>query len=259
MIANLRSFHHIALGAAAVLQLSCALLYAQTADSLVQQGDAYDVKLQASEALGLYQQAEKMDPKNAEILVRIARQYRHLMADASDKSEKLRLGSLAMDYGRRAAALAPKDSDAQLSTAISQGKMLTLLGTREQMEASKQIKASADKAIRLNPRNDLAWHIAGRWHRVLADISPLKRTLASMIYEKLPDATNEEAVQCLQTAIRLNPNRVIHHIELGRAYAQMGKKDEARQCIQRGLAMPATEKDDTEAKAKGREVLAMIR
>ncbi|HYF34006.1 MAG TPA: tetratricopeptide repeat protein [Prosthecobacter sp.] len=238
--------------------MSSAVLNAQSTDELLKQADAFDHRLRAAEALPLYQQAEKLDPKNADILVRIARQYRHLMADAGSKDEKMRLGSLALDYGRRAAALAPKNSDAQLSTAISQGKMLALLGTKEQMQASKEIKASADKAIQLNPKNDLAWHIAGRWHRVLADISPLKRTLASIVYEKLPDATNEDAVACFQKAINLNPNRVIHYIELGRAYSQMGREDDARTSIKKGLAMPSVEKDDPEAKRLGREVLAKL-
>jgi tetratricopeptide (TPR) repeat protein len=242
----------------AALLLGSISLNAQTSEELMKQADALDQQLRAKEALELYQQIEKQDPKNADVLVRIARQYRHLMADTSSKSEKLRLGNLALDYGRRAAALAPKDSDAQLSTAISQGKMLPLLGTREQMEASKQIKASADKAIRLNPNNDLAWHIAGRWHRVLADISPIKRTLASIVYEKLPSATNEEAVACFKKAIAINPSRVIHYIEIGRAYDQMGRADDARAYLKKGLAMPSKEKDDAEAKLVGRQTLAKL-
>jgi hypothetical protein len=35
--------------------------------------------LKASEALDFYLAAEKLDPKNASLLVRIARQYRHLI------------------------------------------------------------------------------------------------------------------------------------------------------------------------------------
>ena len=80
-----------------------------------------------------------------------------------------------MDYAQRAAALAPNDSEAQLSIAISYGKMLPFMGTKDQMEASRRIKDTADKAIKLDPRNDLAWHVLGRWHRVLSDVNMLKR------------------------------------------------------------------------------------
>jgi hypothetical protein len=39
----------------------------------------------------------------------------------------------------------------------------------------------------------------------------------------------------------------------------MGKKDEGRRLIQKGLAMENTEKDDPETKHEGEEVLARLR
>jgi tetratricopeptide (TPR) repeat protein len=76
-----------------------------------------------------------------------------------------------------------------------------------------------------------------------------------MLYGEMPPASNEEAVKCFEKAIELNPNRSIHHIELGRTYAQMGKSEEARKCIEKGLEMPNTGKDDQEVKQRGRETL----
>ncbi|TDU81695.1 hypothetical protein EI77_01005 [Prosthecobacter fusiformis] len=231
---------------------------AQSVSELVAQGEMHDTRLEADKALSLYLQAEKMEPNNADVLVRIARQYRHLMADASSKQEKLRLGGIALDYGKRAAALAPNNSDAQLSTAISLGKMLPLQDSGEQVRGSKLIKQGAEKAIKLNPRNDLAWHIIGRWHRNVSDISGIKRTLAALVYEKLPEASTTDAVKCLEKAIAINPKRLIHYIELGRIHAQIGNKNEARKNLAKGLKMPSLEKDDEEAKAVGRALLASM-
>jgi len=232
---------------------------AQTVDELLLEGDAFDQRFQASEALKYYLPAEKLEPQNVQVLVRIARQYRHLVADASSKEEKLRLGGIALGYSKRAAALAPDDSEAQLSVAISYGKMLPIQGTKEQVNASPRIKESVDKALRLDPHNDLAWHILGRWHRVLADITGVKRALAGAIYGKLPTTTNEAAKKCLEKAIAFNPGRLMHYVELGRIYAQMGRKDEARRFLSKGLAMPNQEKDDPETKLRGRELLAKLR
>jgi len=243
---------------ASVLAL-CASAWAASSDELVTKGDAFDVKLQASEALAYYLPAEKLEPNNVRLLVRIARQYRHLMADATASNEKLRLGRIALNYAERAPELAPNDSEAQLSIAISYGKMLPLLGIKEQIEASRRIKETADKAIRLDPYNDLAWHVLGRWNRVLADVNLVKRGVASLVYGKLPQTTTEEAVRCFQRALELNPNRLMHYVELGRAYAQMGRTAEARQFIEKGLAMPDAEKDDPETKRRGRETLAKLR
>lgn len=240
------------------LLVGAAAVNAQNAEKLIQTGEVYDLKLDATQALAYYQQAEKMQPTNADLLVRIARQYRHLMADASSKEEKLKLGKIALAYGQRAATLAPDNSDAQLSTAISYGKMLPLQDSKEQLQCSKLIKQSAEKAIKLDPRNDLAWHIIGRWHRNVADISGFKRTMAALVYEKLPEAKTSDAVSCLEKAIAINPRRLIHYIELGRAHAQMGHTNEARKYLAKGLKMPSIEKDDEEAKSVGRDLLAKL-
>ena len=46
-----------------------------------------------------------------------------------------------------------------------------------------------------------------------------------------------------EKAIALNPNRLMHYLELGRTYAQMGRNADARKFITTGLAMAETEKD----------------
>lgn len=253
------SLFHLVTSAIAALLLCCATGVAQTADELLKKGDAFDQKLEAGEALKSYLPAEKLEPKNVQVLLRIARQYRHMMADTSAKAEKLRLGRVALGYAQRAAALAPTDAEAQLSVAITHGKMLPFLGTKEQVETSPRIKLAVDKALRLDPRNDLAWHILGRWHRALAEIGPVKRALAGAIYGGLPLGSIDEAGKCLEKAVALNPKRLMHHIELGRVYGQMGRKEDARKSISKGLAMPNVEKDDPDAKARGREALEKIR
>jgi tetratricopeptide (TPR) repeat protein len=240
------------------LLLICPFGHAESASNLIGIGDAFDRKFQADEALRSYLPAEKLEPKNVALLLRIARQYRHLMTDATSSAEKLRLGAIALGYGHRAAKLAPNDSDAQLSPAITYGKMLPIQGSKQQLESSPLIKAAADEAIRLNPRNDLAWHILGRWHQTLANVGGVKRTLGGLMYGKLPTTTNEAAVTCFDKAIAINPHRLRHYIELGRTYAQMGRSAEARLFLEKGLAMPNMEHDDPELKQRGRVALATL-
>jgi hypothetical protein len=175
------SFSIKAFSTSAALLLTCATIWAGPADDLIKNGDDLDLKLQASEALHFYLAAEKLEPQNASLLLRIARQYRHLMADATTREEKLRLGGIGLNYARRAAALAPNDSEAQLSPAISYGKMVPFQGIKEQTEAARRIKEAVDRAIRLDPHNDLAWHVLGRWNRVPAGVTGFKRAVVSLI------------------------------------------------------------------------------
>lgn len=242
---------------AAVL-FACGSTRAQSVDELMKTGLAHDEKLEEKEALACYMEVIKQQPDNANAYVGIARQYRHLMADASSESEKLKLGASALLYGKKAAAADPSNSDAQLSCAISYGKLTPLLPKKEQVANSKYIKEGAERAIKLNSQNDLAWHVLGKWHRLVSSTGGVTRALAAMIYEKLPPASIEESVSCLERAVKINPNRLMNYIELGRSYAQAGRTDEAKRCLKKGLSMPCIDKDDPACKEAGKEALAAI-
>ncbi len=226
---------------------------------LILQGDVFDRKLQSAEALPIYLAAEKLDPGNVPLMLRIARQYRHEAADAAALEEKLRLSNIGKDYALRAAELAPNDAETHLSVAISYAKMSLLLGSREKMEASRKVKTAVDRSLSLDPHNDLAWHVLGRWQEQLAEIGPVRRAAARILYGELPAGSSEEAVKCFQQAIKLNPNRLSHYVELGIAYAHLGRNTEARASLEKGLAMPNVDKGDAEVKRRGREALACLK
>lgn len=254
---NLRtSFRTFAL--ASFLLLTGAACQAQSVNELIAKGDLSDLKFNPTEALNSYLPAEKLDPKNVRLLLRIARQYRHLMSETAANSEKLEFGKIALGYGLRAAALGPRDAEAQLSPAITYGKMLPFQGKKEQVDATPRIKVAVDKALKLDPRNDSAWHVLGRWHQGLANVNGLKRALGEMLYGTLPKSTNAEAIDCFNKALAISPHRLRHYIEMGRTYAQMGDNATARRFLDKGLAMPNAEKDDPEIKVRGREALALL-
>ncbi len=243
---------------ATVLLLTSVAGQAQSAVELMASGEVCDLKFQPGDALKFYLPAEKLEPDNVDLLLHIARQYRHLMQDATKTEEKIRLGCISKDYAERAVKLAPNESEAHLSVAISNAKMSPMLGNKQKLEASRQVKAEVEKAIALDPSKDLAWHILGCWHQRLAEVGFFTRAMAKVAYGGLPPATNDEALKCFQTAIKLNPGRLIHYIELGRTYAQMGQEDEARHYIKKGLAMPDVGKDDPETKRRGRETMGKL-
>lgn len=225
---------------------------------LVKNGDACDGKFQFDQALGYYLPAEQLEPQNGALLVKISRQYVLRMSDLPNNGEKIASGRKALAYAERAVAVAPNECDSHLSVAICLGKLTPYLSNRETVEASKKIKISADKAVKLDPKNDYAWHLLGRWHQSLANVGGATRMLAGIIYNGLPVASNEEAVECFKKAMTLNPKRLVHVVELGRTYAMMGRKAEAKTYLEAGLAMPNKEKDDSETKQRGRATLKDI-
>jgi tetratricopeptide (TPR) repeat protein len=246
------------LPAIATLLMSGDAFGATSADDLIQKGDAFYANMQSADALKYYLPAEKLEPTNVRLLVRISREYRHLMSDAAKPEEKLGLGTEALGFAKRAVALAPEDPDAQLALAVSYGKLQPLEGPRERLAAARVIKETVDKVIKLDPKSDIGWHLLGRWHMAFADLDPFKRTFAQMVYGKLPDSTFEDAARCFEKALELNPSRLMHCVELGQVYARMGRVEDARRLIKQGLAMRDTEKDDPETKRRGQEALTNL-
>lgn len=235
--------------------LTTAGLCAQDAAELIRRGDAHDARYEPEAALKHYLPAEKLRPADAVLLLKIARQYVYRMTDLKDDEEKIASAKIGLAYSEKAAALDPKSCEAQLGIALSWGRIIQLQGNREKVAASPIIKAAAEKAVELDPKHDYAWHMLGRWHAELAGMNGLMLGLARVIYGDIPPASHQTAVDCFQKAIALHPERLIHHIELGRTYARMGKKEEARKSLEKGLAMANTEKDDEETKGRGKKAL----
>jgi tetratricopeptide (TPR) repeat protein len=231
---------------------------AESAGDLLRAGDALDAKLRNQEALEIYLKADALQPNDAEILRRIAKQYSQLMVSESKTPENRELARKALEYAQRAVKIDPNNANARLSLAICYGKAAFLESAKRRIEMSRLIREEADAALRLDPGSDYAWHVLGRWNFELANFNAALRFLAETIYGKFPNASNARAAECFEKAISLQPDRVIHHVELGRAYAALGRKPEAIAELKKGLALPSREKDDNESKDRARKALTAL-
>ncbi len=224
--------------------------------ALMAKGDSFDQQLNAQKALDYYLPANKMEPDN----VGSSRPHRAAISPPDERRVVEERKASARQYLSPVCATCRRARPEHCRGAALSGDQL-----RENAAATWQARIRSLPRresrrqwiglLQLDPANDTAWHILGRWNRVLADVSVVKRVLAEALYGDLPGQANEEAEKCLAKAIAINPNRLMHYIELGRIYAQMGRKEEARRYINKGLAMPNTEKDDPEMKEIGRETL----
>lgn len=231
---------------------------AQSVADLVARGDALDASQETAKALALYLEAEKVDPNNPELLIKIATQYGESMVDASNDASEEAAGREALSYSLRATELAPNLSDAHLAVAICYGRLLDFMPAREKVEYSRKVKVHTEKAIELDPDSDYAWHMLGRWHRAVANTNPFLKGFVKVVYGGLPAASIDDAADSLERASSLRPDRVSHHVELGLTYLDLDRTADAKKSIERGLALPNSERDDPDTKARGRQALSEI-
>ena len=230
--------------------LAAASGFGQTAQEYIKMGDeAYD-QFNDQTALEHYQAALKLEANNYEALWKASR----ALVDLADlipeggkaaKKERMDMYSEAASLANKAVAANPNDTWGYFSQSAAIGKKVLLQGKKQQIDASKQVKTIIDKSIELDPNNDLAWHALGRWHRRLDEIGGAKRLFGSLIYGSIPKGTFEESAVALEKAVELNPDLVVHYLELGRTYYALKKYDKAAEAFQKCLDLPkSSSKDD---------------
>ena len=230
----------------------------EQAAALIAEGDQLDAQMNSGGALKAYLQAEALRPEDPGLLIKIAKQYGESTVDVKEASLKLERSEKALEYSLRAVALDQTNADAHLAVAICYGRLLNQVPARTKVEYSREVRQYTEQALALDPNSDYAWHMLGRWHQGAANMGGLTKGIVKIVYGGLPPASLDDSAKCLEKAVALKPDRVSHHIELGRTYAAMGRVDEAKASIEKGLALPDREKDDPNTKARGRDTLREI-
>ena len=240
------------------LLLSPAL--AQTAADHVREGDAAYAMLNDAKALEHYRAALALEPANYEALWKTSRAIVDIadVIPATDKDVKERQKAMyteATALARKAVAANPNDTWGHFQLAASNGKRLLLLGKKEQIEASKEVRAEIEKAIEFDPTNHLAYHAYGRWHRRMDEIGGAKRFFGSVIYGSIPKGSFAESEKYLRKAIELHPEYINHYLELGRTLVALKKYDEAAASFQKVIDLPKTTSKDDMLKAEAKTEL----
>jgi tetratricopeptide (TPR) repeat protein len=237
---------------------------AQTAAEHIGEGDAAYAKFDDQAALEHYQAALKIEPANYEALWKASRAMVDIadVIPATDKDVKTRQMKLYTDataLARKSVDANPNDTWGHFQLAAANGKRLLMLGKKEQIEASKQVKAEIDKAIELDPTNHLAYHALGRWHRRMDEIGGAKRFFGGILYGSIPKGSFAESEKYLRKAIELHPEYVNHYLELGRTLVAEKKYDEAAKSFQKAIDLPKTTSKDDVLKAEAKAELAKLK
>jgi Flp pilus assembly protein TadD len=242
--------------AAVALGCHAALGGNPAADQLVAKGDAEVAAMHPDAGLALFEQAAKADPNDPEILLRLSQQYSNLIANAKTPAEAEGFARRSLEDAKQAEALAPENAKAHLAVAVAYGRLADFEDNRSKLEDSRQVKAEADKTLQLDPKEDYAYHVLGRWNYAVATLNPVLKLLAKYIYGGMPDASLEAAVQDYQKAIALAPQRVIHHYEIARAYLALGRKGDARKEWEIELKLKPEDNESLNDQKQARQELA---
>ncbi len=225
---------------------------------LMLRGEGHERKQETRQAIEIYLAAEKLAPDDAEVLVRLAKQHSDLIFESKDKAEQKRLAEKCLAYARKSVALSPDNARAQLAVAACLAKNFPYADNQTKVNYSREVKERTERAIQIDPKQDLAYHMLGRWHYEVADMNFVLKGLMKLLYGGLPKGTNEEALKYFEKAAELAPRRIIHRLELAKVQLRLSKKGEAIATLKEALVMVPTDKDDVDAREDVREKLRKL-
>lgn len=167
---------------------------------------------------------------------------------------------VAEAYGRRAVRARPDAPEGHLHLAQALGLVALDAGTRERVRLSEEILREARAAIEADSGYAGGWHVLGRWHRGVMELSGAGRFFARTFLggEVLGQASWEGATRSLERAAELEPGRIVHHLELGTVHRQRDRLDAARERLRTVLELAPRDFHDCVYKREARELLDEI-
>jgi hypothetical protein len=97
----------------------------------------------------------------------------------------------AEQLARMAVHLSPEDSKSHLYLSVAVGKLALYEGGRRKVELSKETKVEAERAVALNPNEDVGYHVLTIWHREMVELAEAKTELEQALRMPRTWATNE--------------------------------------------------------------------
>ncbi len=237
---------------------AASLSVADDVSQLITDGDAALTKFDLPNATTAYKRALKLDSRNYEACWRLARAVADAGTLETDSSKKKLLLIEALEYARGAVRLNPTGSKGHALLSVVVGKLALYMGGRTKVELSKEVKTEAEKAIALDPTEDIAYHVRGVWNREMVELNWFLRKFAEVLYGAFPPASLDEAIKNLRRAAELAPKTVPHQVELGITLAATGQWAEAKRTLDLALTMPNTWVTDDVYKKQARESLVTV-
>jgi len=244
---------------AIVIMTLGAVVHAQPAPEHIRRGDeAYRVR-KADEALVHFMRAIVLEPANYEAQWKASRAESDL-AEAAGLSANKRLVESAELHAQAAVRLRPDLADGHFALVRALRLRSLDAGVRDRARFADAIRSEALAALQADPQHPGALHALGMWHAELMRVNGMSRKFALWFLgaDLFESANWDDAQQLLEDAVRLDPGRIIHRLNLAGIYADRGDKTRARQMYASIASFPLVDPNDDLYKRQAAERLAKL-
>jgi tetratricopeptide (TPR) repeat protein len=190
--------------------------------------------------LALLEERAELDPDRYQLLWETAREGAVFGASLLDADERKETFRRALAYAERAKAVAPEGVDGRYWLAVTSGLLAEEEGGRTKIRLAEQAWDESSWVLTVDPNHAGAHHLQGRLHAAVMRLNRVLRFLARSLLggDALNEASWEKAEYHLARAAALAPEDAVNHLELGMAYRDLKRREEAREAFLRAASTP---------------------
>lgn len=237
------------------LACSTAVLSAQDINVLLREAEKLEAALNEKGALEKFQQALRLTPTNIQVLNKCSELCSRVGNRETSQKARFDYYHAAQTFASIALRIDPNNSGANCVMAIALGRVSLEKSGKEKVKAAKEIKKYADLALKHDPQNAKAWHVIGRWHYEVSNLSFVEKAAVKIMFGGMPKSSFKEAVAAFEKAKNLSPHFVSNYMELAKAYKKTGEKEKAKAAINTMLLLPNATQDDDATKISAKKLL----
>ena len=160
----------------------------------------------------------------------------------------------ALEVARISAKLDSTNKFAFEHKAMAFAGILDVNGLKEKVQLADSVRINAEIALKIDPNNDRALHILGRWHYEVSQFGGFMRFMARLFFGTAPKASLDKALEYFQRAANLD-DYPVHHYWLGLTYFDLNNKELAKYHFEHILEIENQHHNDEYFKNKAQEYL----
>jgi tetratricopeptide (TPR) repeat protein len=193
-------------------------------------GDRLFAVRDARGALREYELAIAANPVNYDALVKASRSAVDLGEFEPDARERTAFFTRGRKHAEGAVAVNPRGADGHYVLAAATGRAALAVGSRERINYGKIVRNEALASLAIAPNHAGALHVMGMWNAEVMRLPGVLRFIARKFLggEVFSEASWELAERYLERAVAAEPNRIVHHLDLGMILRDRGKTEAAR-------------------------------
>ena len=199
-------------------------------------------------SLEKYKELLKLQPLNLTALVKCSELSSRIAGREPTAAARESFNQAAIIYARTAYKHFPNDDNANVAMAIAIGRTMLRKSNKEKLSIAREVKQYTDAALKINPNNFKAWHVLGKWHYEIVNLSAMERTLAKVFLGGLPTGSLKKSIASYEKARTLNPEFALNYLELARAYDKDNNRAKALQLLKALMQLPMQTEDDPRIK-----------